>query len=106
MVTRFARGIQEAMRVNANPPQSVGQNSPAAIATMMIAGGMRRAGAGPKRRRVKAANVPARRAKRTSSSSSSSRPRRAAKRGRPARLVKGSAAAKRYMASIRRKRKR
>jgi hypothetical protein len=98
MATRFARGIQEAMRVNANPPQSIGQNSPAAVATMMIAGGMRRAGAAPKRRRVKAANVPRRAA--------ASKPRRAAKRGRPARLVKGSAAAKRYMASIRRKRKR
>jgi len=96
--TRFARGVQEAMRVNANPPQSIGQNSPAAVATMMIAGGMRRAGAGPKRRRVKAANVPARRRK-------ASAPRRAAKRGKPARMVKGSAAAKRYMASIRRKRK-
>lgn len=33
------------------------------------------------------------------------RKKTAAKRGRPARLVKGSAAAKRYMASIRRKRK-
>ncbi len=64
------------------------------MATQMI--GARPAGNGPRRRKRKTAKkrAPMKRAKRARSTK------------RPARLVKGSAAAKRYMASIRRKRKR
>lgn len=58
------------------------------------AGARRTSGTGKKRRRARAAARPA---KRRAASSRS--------RSKPARLVKGSAAAKRYMAKIRRKRK-
>lgn len=91
------RGVQELFKVPASPPQAIGQNSPAALMTLAMTGTGRR---GPARaRRAKPQRAAARRAKpkRTSSRRSSSK--------RPARLVKGSAAAKRYMASIRRKRK-
>lgn len=63
-------------------------------ATQLI--GARMPSSAPRKRRRKAA------AKRAAPK----RRRRTAKAKRPARLVKGSAAAKRYMASIRRKRRR
>lgn len=58
---------------------------------------------------MRASSRPKRRKSRTKAASRRAAPRRAAKRvkrGKPARLVKGSAAAKRYMAKIRRKRRR
>jgi len=55
-----------------------------------------------RRRKAKAAAMPRRRRRR----SAAPRRARARRARRPARLVKGSAAAKRYMASIRRKRRR
>lgn len=73
---------------------SVGQLSPAAQLAFSIA-----AGAGQRR-------APARRRKATTRRKLSAMPRkRARSASRPARLVKGSAAAKRYMAKIRRKRR-
>lgn len=71
-------------------------------AQMILSGLNRGTRSGPRRRKSRAASAratPARRRKRAAGA----RKRSAA---RPARLVKGSAAAKRYMASIRRKRKR
>jgi len=49
---------------------------------------------------------PARKRRRKATAKRAAPKRRRAKAKRPARLVKGSAAAKRYMASIRRKRRR
>ena len=74
--------------------QGFGQQTPATQALFIGGGGATRARGPSKRRRktrARAASAPKRRAK--------------AKRSKPARLVKGSAAAKRYMASIRRKRR-
>lgn len=76
------------------PSQTVQQGwnqATAAMQTTMARGvGGRAAGAPRKRRKVKAAKAPKRRA--------------SARKAKPARLVKGSAAAKRYMASIRKRR--
>jgi len=55
-----------------------------------------------RRRKARAAAMPRRRRRRSAAAA----PRRRRSSRRPARLVKGSAAAKRYMASIRRKRRR
>lgn len=82
--------------------QGWAQQTPA-VQTMLSAamGGMRRAPSRTVSARKKAkrrkANASARGARRSARNSSSGK--------RPARLVKGSAAAKRYMASIRKKRK-
>jgi len=78
------------------------QQTPATQRLFAQAAG-RRGGRTTQRRRRKsraAAGAPRRRRK------SSSRRRATARRSRPMRLVKGSAAAKRYMAKIRRKRRR
>jgi len=71
-------------------PAAMGQMTTAARTLSSQLNGARRAA--PKRRRKARAAAPKRR-------------RKARAASRPARLVKGSAAAKRYMASIRRKRK-
>jgi len=72
-------------------PTAMGQMTGAARAlTAMVRGG------GPTRRRKARKARPAARRKKSRARASSKR---------PARLVKGSAAAKRYMASIRRKRR-
>lgn len=73
------------------PPNGFGGQGQQTTANQLV--GMRTARAAPKRRRKTKAKRAAPKRKRASSK-------------RPARLVKGSAAAKRYMASIRRKRKR
>lgn len=74
-------------------PASFGQQTPAAQIILAQASG-RTGGLRSARKRRKKARAAA-----------PSRKRRSAKRGRPARLVKGSRAAKAYMAKIRRKRK-
>jgi len=81
------------MRIPPNGIAGTAQQTPATLTA--LSGMSRGTSAGPRRRRKarKAARAAPRRARRASSK-------------RPARLVKGSAAAKRYMASIRRKRKR
>lgn len=53
----------------------------------------------------KGGKTSARRRRKTAKAAAPKRRRKSAKAKRPARLVKGSAAAKKYMASIRRKRK-
>jgi len=78
------------------------QQTPATQRLFSQAAG-RRGGQTTQRRRRRKAKAAAPRRRRRSASSA---PRRRARRARPARLVKGSAAAKRYMASIRRKRRR
>ena len=87
--------IEEAMIIL--NPMSAGQMTPAAQLAIRIAQGTRRAPA--RRRKARAVarkRAPLRAAPR----------KRARSASRPARLVKGSAAAKRYMASIRRRRRR
>jgi hypothetical protein len=73
-------------------PQAFGQQTIAAQWALSKRNGARGGRKSARKRRAKA-------------SASTPRKRRASSK-RPARLVKGSAAAKRYMASIRRKRKR
>lgn len=73
---------------------TIGQMTPT---QQRIVGGVRRAAGTRKRKRKAKAAAPRKRR-------SKAKAARPAKRGR-ARLVKGSAAAKRYMASIRRKRR-
>jgi hypothetical protein len=73
----------------------IGQMTPAAQSVLQRAGGVARSTRmGGRRRKKKAAASGARKRKRKSSKSK-----------KPARLVKGSKAAKAYMAKIRRKRK-
>jgi len=74
-------------------PLSAGQMSPAAQLAFARAAGVRRAA--PRRRTRSKARKPLRAAPR----------KRARSASRPARLVKGSAAARRYMASIRKRRR-
>ena len=76
----------------------VGAGQQTMAAQLIIGGGMRNGSTGRKRR--KSARKSAKR------KSSPKRKRSARSMKRPARLVKGSAAAKRYMASIRKKRRR
>lgn len=76
--------------------QGVNQQTPAAQSVWRTAGGSRGSSNGGRRKRKKKAT----RSKRTASTR-----RASSSKKRPARLVKGSLAAKRYMASIRRKRK-
>lgn len=80
------------------PPNGFIGNGQQTMATQMITGGMRSTANGTRRRRRKT---------KKRASASSTRKRKASRRStkRPARLVKGSAAAKRYMAKIRRKRR-
>lgn len=73
------------------PPNGFGGQGQQTTANQLV--GVRSSAAAPRRRR-----------KKTVKRAAASRRRKNGKR--PARLVKGSAAAKRYMASIRRKRKR
>ena len=80
------------------PPNGFVGSASQTMATQMI-GAPRTAPARRKRATKKRAAAPARKRRTTARRATSSSKR-------PARLVKGSAAAKRYMASIRRKRKR
>lgn len=91
---RFMRGFRPT--VSATHPAASGQTTAAhQLSTMQAwSGGRTRSATGPRRRRPAKAPRIARSSK-----------RRAASTRKPARLVKGSAAAKRYMASIRRKRR-
>jgi len=83
--------------VSAMTSAAQGQNTvPGQLIAAQVFGAVRSPWAAKPARRRRAA-------KRASPSSSSRKRKRS---GKPARLVKGSAAAKRYMASIRRKRKR
>jgi hypothetical protein len=82
-------------------PSSVGQQT---YVGRVITAGMSRTSAGPARRRRKASKKTAARRPAKSRAKYASR-RKSARAGRPARLVKGSAAAKAYMAKIRRKRR-
>jgi hypothetical protein len=75
------------------PPNGFGGQGQQTTANQLVGTRPARSGVTRRRRRKVAKRAAPRRRKRTSSK-------------RPARLVKGSAAAKRYMASIRRKRKR
>jgi hypothetical protein len=73
----------------------IGQMTPAAQSVLQRAGGgMRGRSNGPKRRRTK-----------KKAAASGARKRKRSRSKKPARLVKGSKAAKAYMAKIRRKRK-
>jgi len=83
--------------------QGWSQQTPAIQSLLRSAvGGMRRA-SGSSKRRKKKKSAGAKRAKR--SAGGSKKAKRATSRGKKARLVKGSAAAKAYMAKIRKKRK-
>lgn len=76
--------------------QGWSQQTPAVRALLAGAMGSQRSSNGTKRRRS---------TRKASSKRSKRRSKRTVKRGKRARLVKGSAAAKAYMAKIRRKRK-
>jgi len=80
----------------AGNPASVGQQT---YVGRVIQGGMTSTRGGATRRKRRASKKTAARRARSSPA------KRATKRGKPARLVKGSAAAKAYMAKIRRKRR-
>jgi hypothetical protein len=85
------------MRIHGGSQQAIAQQTPAVQAMLApwMNGG--RVGSSSPRRKRRAVRVKTKRTKRRASSSKRSK--------KPARLVKGSAAAKRYMASIRRKRR-
>lgn len=85
----------------AGNPQAVGQQT---LVGRVVASGMTvgRAANGAPRRRKASRKTAARRA--ASSPAKYASRKKSARAGRPARLVKGSAAAKAYMAKIRRKR--
>jgi hypothetical protein len=85
------------MRIHGGSQQAMAQQTPAVQAMLapFMNGGT--VGSNRPRRKRKAVRVTTKRTKRRATKRASSR--------KPARLVKGSAAAKRYMASIRRKRR-
>lgn len=83
-------------------PLSAGQMSPAAQLAFARAGGMRVARNGTRRRKRAATATTYRRKRRTTRAAK----RASTTRTRKARLVRGSAAAKRYMARIRKMRRR
>lgn len=85
--------------------QGFNQQTPANRAIVASAYGRRSASSGRRKRRSKRSASTASRGKSKTRSRASTRTARKSRSSRPARLVKGSAAAKAYMAKIRRKRK-